>query len=94
MGIWFRCQLFAWRRLISKRERTPINLYRRVLPKAERRFLDFIKENSEIKSHSQLYQDFLPLFCLGKIEKGFFVEVGVGDGISNSNSFILENFFC
>lgn len=64
-----------------------------MLPKHEKRFLKFIKSWPSIESHSQLFQDFLPLFFLDRKIQGFFVEVGVGNGVDNSNSYMLENQF-
>lgn len=50
--------------------------------------VSFIVDNFH-HSHSQLQQDLIALF-LFKDNKGFFCEVGGGDGITYSNSFLLE----
>jgi FkbM family methyltransferase len=64
-----------------------------LLPKEEKKFLAFINSQNQLASHSQLHQDFLPNYFLGKSEPGYFIEVGVGNGISNSNTYLLENEF-
>ena len=43
-------------------------------------------------SHSQYQQDILALKIFENISEGFFVEFGAADGISGSNSFLLEEF--
>ncbi len=50
--------------------------------------VSFIVDNFH-HSHSQLQQDLIALF-LFKDKKGYFCEVGGGDGITYSNSFLLE----
>jgi FkbM family methyltransferase len=54
-----------------------------------------LKEAIEIasNSHSQLGQDVLVLSIVGKERKGYFVEFGATDGISLSNSYLLEKEF-
>jgi hypothetical protein len=64
-----------------------------LLPKKEKKFLAFINSQNQLASHSQLHQDFLPIYFLGKSAPGYFIEVGVGNGISNSNTYLLENEF-
>jgi FkbM family methyltransferase len=54
-----------------------------------RRFYDFCMEHHE-DSAAQLFQDLLVLFWLGELREGYFVEVGAGDGISLSNTYLLE----
>lgn len=42
------------------------------------------------RSTSQRGQDILAFLLTGRKPKGYFVEIGVGDGISNSNTLALE----
>lgn len=49
--------------------------------------------NYQFISKSQLYQDIFVLFCLSERKQGYFVEIGVGDGIRFSNSYLLEKEF-
>jgi FkbM family methyltransferase len=58
----------------------------------ENDFISFISENFR-KSKSQIFQDLLVLFLLGKKENGYFVEFGATDGISFSNTYLLEKYF-
>lgn len=51
----------------------------------EARWAHLVKE-----SKSQLGQDLMALHFFGREGKGFFVEFGATDGISGSNSFLLE----
>lgn len=44
-------------------------------------------------SHSQLMQDLFALSVLGEKRNGYFVEFGVANGITDSNSFMLETQF-
>lgn len=43
-----------------------------------------------LMSHSQVFQDLWMLYELGRPESGYFVEFGVGNGTTMSNSFMLE----
>jgi FkbM family methyltransferase len=42
------------------------------------------------KSYSQMGQDLFVLFMLNNKKNGFFIEVGAGDGINLSNTYLLE----
>lgn len=82
-----------WRRIIlnpSSKSSISLSIF---LPNEERKFLKLIRSRSDLTSHSQLYQDFLPLFFLGAKADGFYVEVGVGNGVNNSNTYLLEKDF-
>lgn len=47
--------------------------------------------NHEHKTYSQLFQDLAFLFfCADSPIKGYYIEVGVGDGLNHSNTFLLE----
>jgi FkbM family methyltransferase len=47
--------------------------------------------NYEHKTYSQLFQDLAFLFfCADEPIKGYYIEVGVGDGLNHSNTFLLE----
>lgn len=59
-------------------------------------YIKFFKLNKKINSLSDRGQDkwVIDIFELkNKKYKGFFLEIGAGDGFSNSNSFILENYY-
>ena len=59
-------------------------------------FFLLFKLNIKIKSLSDRGQDrwVIDIFELKKKnQQGFFLEIGGGDGFSNSNTFILENYF-
>jgi FkbM family methyltransferase len=43
------------------------------------------------RSNGQLLQDIVALLASNVKQNGYFVEVGVGDGINHSNSLLLEN---
>jgi FkbM family methyltransferase len=58
----------------------------------ENDFIQFISENYR-KSKSQLFQDLLVLFLLKKKKNGYFVEFGATNGISFSNTYLLEKDF-
>lgn len=49
--------------------------------------------NSQHKSYSQIGQDLFVLFILNGKRNGFFVEIGAGDGVHLSNTYLLENEF-
>lgn len=53
------------------------------------RFADFCREHAH-QSKAQLFQDLLVLFLTNEKKGGFFVEFGATNGISLSNSFLLE----
>ena len=55
-------------------------------------FVEFVVNNFK-KSRSQFFQDLMVLFLLQKKENGFFVEFGATNGISFSNTHLLENCF-
>ena len=46
-----------------------------------------------IKSFAQLKQDLFVLSMLNSRKGGFFIEIGAGDGITFSNSYLLEKHF-
>jgi FkbM family methyltransferase len=55
----------------------------------------FIKKilDNEIESYSQLKQDIFVLTMLSNKSNGYFIEVGAGDGINFSNTYLLEKNF-
>lgn len=63
-----------------------IYLLRILLP--HKPIFKFILKNNK-KSYSQIFQDLFVFFLLNK-KSGSFLEIGAGDGIFLSNSFILE----
>lgn len=89
----FRILAFLWREITKELPFNHIEFLKPFLPKSERRFLEYINTEKQYVSHSQLHQDFLPIYFLGKHIPGFFIEVGVGDGKSNSNTYLLEKEF-
>lgn len=58
----------------------------------ENKFIQFVIENYRI-SKSQLFQDLLVLFLNDNKKHGYFVEFGATNGISFSNSYLLEKSF-
>ena len=57
-----------------------------------RGFINFVLKNSKI-SKSQVYQDLFVIFYSGLKRKGKFIEIGGGNGIDLSNSYLLESKF-
>ena len=53
-------------------------------------FLRYCISNIE-RTHAQLCQDLLVLFLLNEKQDGYFVEFGAMDGITLSNTFLLES---
>jgi FkbM family methyltransferase len=53
------------------------------------KFLEFCIAHA-IKSKSQLFQDLFVIFCKAGKRDGFFVEFGATNGVTLSNSYILE----
>ena len=75
-------------RIVSNNNNSILKL---ILPKPERKFLSFVIRNRDI-SNSQIFQDLLPLYIFqNNLEtKSYFVEVGANDGITFSNTLLLE----
>ena len=46
-----------------------------------------------IKSKSQIFQDAFVLYFLELKKNGFFLEIGAGDGLNISNTYVLEKSF-
>ncbi|MCP4314495.1 MAG: FkbM family methyltransferase [Hyphomicrobiales bacterium] len=59
---------------------------------AIRSFLKFAMSMSNI-TRSQIFQDAFVVYVLDKMENGYFCEFGATNGISLSNSYMLENEF-
>jgi FkbM family methyltransferase len=53
-------------------------------------FLKYCACNMD-KAHAQLFQDLLVLFLLEEKREGYFVEFGAMDGVTLSNTFLLES---
>ena len=53
------------------------------------KLINFIYKNYKF-SYSQIFQDLFVIFLSNKKKNGFFIEIGVGNGIDFSNSFLLE----
>lgn len=64
------------------------------VPRDDREF-DFLKFTCAqfLKSKSQLFQDLFVLYLLNEKRNGFFVEFGATDGISLSNSYLMESVY-
>ena len=54
-----------------------------------RNFFDIVLEKRGI-AHAQLFQDLFVLLATAQKRNGYFVEIGVGDGVSLSNTALLE----
>ncbi len=54
-----------------------------------RRFFTTVMERRDV-SHAQLFQDLFVLLATGDKRTGYFVEIGVGDGLALSNTALLE----
>jgi FkbM family methyltransferase len=54
------------------------------------RFLKYCARNSD-KAHAERFQDLFVLFLLEEKRDGYFVEFGAMDGVTWSNTFLLEN---
>lgn len=52
-------------------------------------FFKFIIKNLK-HSYSQIFQDLLVLYLLKQKKNGWFIEIGVGNGIDLSNTYLLE----
>lgn len=84
-----RVQRWIYRHLLAKPKHKFLFLF---IPKDD---LNFFKFKTGIRIfHSQLGQDLLPEYCFGpKIPNGgYFVEVGANDGITYSNTLLLEKY--
>ena len=55
-----------------------------------RRFYDMVLQRRGV-AHAQLFQDLFVVLASAEKRNGYFVEIGVGDGISLSNSALLES---
>jgi hypothetical protein len=53
-------------------------------------FLKYCARNTD-KAHAQLFQDLLVLFLLEEKRDGYFIEFGAMDGVTLSNTFLLES---
>lgn len=60
---------------------------------AELEYLRGLDADRSMTSQSQLYQDLFVLFITGAKREGYFVEFGATDGISLSNTYLLETKF-
>jgi FkbM family methyltransferase len=61
-------------------------------PALDEGFVDFCVRHHE-HSRSQIFQDLLVLFLLQEKRGGFFVEFGATDGVSLSNTWLLEKHY-
>jgi len=64
----------------------------RDLSSLEEGFVDFCVRHHE-RSRSQIFQDLFVLFLMQEKRGGFFVEFGATDGVSLSNSWLLEKHY-
>ena len=62
------------------------------IPTLEEKFLTFLIKKADV-FNGQLLQDAFVQWILQEKQKGFFVEIGTGDGIFLSNSYALEKEF-
>ena len=46
-----------------------------------------------LKSKSQIFQDVFVIYFLELKKNGFFIEIGAGDGLNISNTYVLEKYF-
>ncbi len=59
----------------------------------KKNFENFISSNNYTNSKSQLKQDYFALFCNEKKHGKYFIEIGAYDGITGSNTYLLEKDF-
>ena len=62
------------------------------LDKKFKKFIIFLIKNYKL-SHSQIYQDIFVYFFSNLKTNGYFVEIGAADGITISNTYLLEKKF-
>ena len=61
----------------------------RLTPMTELQFLAYVFDNAE-RSYAQIWQDLWVCWELGEARDGYFVEFGATDGVTNSNTALLE----
>lgn len=68
--------------------------------KAFRRFAKFLTPQAQAlalelfeKSSADNFQDIFVILLVGAIEKGFFVEFGATDGVTGSNTLLMEKYY-
>ena len=59
----------------------------------ESNFLAFVLQNFSL-AHAQLFQDLFVLFMTNQKKNGYFVEFGATNGVTLSNSYLLEICTC